>query len=121
MALIDPLRVVLHAARMSVTDHLFNASAAQTPGAPPPTAVLLPVRTAAQMLGIGRTKAYELIEAGELELVHIGRSALVPADSVHAFVRRLRAAAIPAGPSGCPTRVVELRSSPSGDSQPPAA
>lgn len=122
VALTDALRVVLHAARMAVNDHLFNASADQAPGAPPPTAVLLPVRTAAQMLGIGRTKAYELIGAGELELVHIGRSALVPAESVHEFVNRLRSRRPSAtNPSSRQTGVVQLRSSPSGDSQPPAA
>ncbi|MGQ0431319.1 MAG: helix-turn-helix domain-containing protein [Microthrixaceae bacterium] len=107
---------------MAVNDHLFNASDDQAPGAPPRAAVLLPVRTAAQMLGIGRTKAYELIGAGELELVHIGRSALVPAESVHEFVRRLRAQASgSSGPSSRPTGVVQLWSSPSDDSQPPAA
>lgn len=99
---------------MSANHHALN-------GTDDPAAVLVAVATAAQMLGIGRTKAYELIDAGELELVHIGRSALIPTDSVHDFVRRLRAEASAAKQSGCPTRVVELRSSPSGDSQPPAA
>ena len=43
------------------------------------------------MLGIGRTKVYELVNDGELELVHIGCRALVPVDSVQSFSDRLRA------------------------------
>lgn len=55
---------------------------------PPP--VLLTVPQAAAMLGIGRTTAYELISAGNLEVVHIGRSTRVPVDAVHDLVAQLR-------------------------------
>ena len=41
---------------------------------------------AARLLSVGRTTVYELIAAGDLETVHIGRSMRIPADSVHAFV-----------------------------------
>ncbi|MAW99936.1 MULTISPECIES: helix-turn-helix domain-containing protein [Stakelama] len=46
---------------------------------------------AAQMLGIGKTKLYELIGSGELELVHIGRRSLILKSSIDDFVARLRA------------------------------
>lgn len=55
--------------------------------------ILLTIPEAARMLSIGRTLAYELIAAGELEVVHINRAARVPLDAVHAFVERRRAAA----------------------------
>lgn len=87
----------------------------------PPAAVLVPVTTAARMLGIGRTKVYELIGAGELELVHIGRSALVPADSVRDFADRLRSRSTGFAPSSPSAGVLQLRASRSDDSQPPAA
>lgn len=52
--------------------------------------LLLTVRQAAGALGIGRSTAYELIAAGQLEVVHIGRCARVPVDAVHTFVATLR-------------------------------
>ena len=55
-------------------------------------AVLLTIPDAARRLGIGRSKAYELVATGELEVVHIGRCVRVPVDAVENFVRRLRAA-----------------------------
>jgi len=51
---------------------------------------LLTVADAARLLGIGRTTTYELIAAGELDVVHIGRSARVPTTEIDAFVERLR-------------------------------
>ncbi len=53
-------------------------------------AILLTVRDAAQLLAIGRTSVYQLIADGELEVIHIGRAARIPATAVHAFVRRRR-------------------------------
>ncbi len=52
--------------------------------------LLLTVTQAAHLLAIGRTTAYELIAAGELEVVHIGRSARVPVEAVEELVTRLR-------------------------------
>ena len=51
--------------------------------------LLLTVVQAAAMLGVGRTTAYELIGSGELQVVHIGRSARVPVVAVHRYVERL--------------------------------
>lgn len=52
--------------------------------------LLLSVEEVARALGIGRSKTYELIATGELEVVHIGRAARVPVAAVEAFVERLR-------------------------------
>jgi excisionase family DNA binding protein len=51
--------------------------------------LLLKVAEAAAMLGIGRTKAYELIGRGELQIVHIDGAARVPLVAVHRYVDRL--------------------------------
>lgn len=51
--------------------------------------LLLRVHEAATMLGIGRTKAYELIGRGELQVVHIDGAARVPVVSVRSYVDRL--------------------------------
>ena len=52
--------------------------------------LLLSVAEAAAALGVGRTTAYELIAAGQLETVHIGRCARVPVAAVQELVDRLR-------------------------------
>jgi excisionase family DNA binding protein len=52
--------------------------------------LLLTVRETAHALGVGRSTAYELINAGELEVVHIGRACRVPVAVVEAYVERLR-------------------------------
>ena len=52
--------------------------------------LLLTVREAADRLGIGRSTAYELIAAGDLETVHIGRACRVPAVALDRFVETLR-------------------------------
>jgi excisionase family DNA binding protein len=62
--------------------------------ATPVTPLLLGVREAARMLGIGRSTLYELIAAGEIETVHIGRAARVPVAALHAFVERRRTAQV---------------------------
>lgn len=41
-------------------------------------------------LTIGRTSVYELIKRGDLDVVHIGRRCLVTAESMRAFVERLK-------------------------------
>lgn len=55
---------------------------------PPP--MLCKVPEACRRLGIGRTKLYALRDAGEIEMVRIGGSALVPLDSLERFVERVR-------------------------------
>ena len=51
---------------------------------------LLTVPEAARALGLGRSTVYELIGAGRLEVVHIGRAARVPVDALDSFVATLR-------------------------------
>lgn len=55
--------------------------------------LLITVAETAGVLGVGRTTVYELIASGDLEVVHIGRSARVPVAATRAFVDRLRARA----------------------------
>jgi excisionase family DNA binding protein len=52
--------------------------------------VLLDVEATARSLSIGKTKLFELIRAGELSTVAIGRRRLIPRDEVLAYVERLR-------------------------------
>ena len=52
--------------------------------------LLLTVRDAAEVLAVGRTTMYELITAGEIEVVHIGRSSRVPVAALEAFVEQKR-------------------------------
>jgi len=58
---------------------------------------LVTVDRAARLLGIGRTTLYELIAEGELQVVHIHRSARIPIDAIDAYVARLREARRPTG------------------------
>ena len=59
------------------------------PGAP----VLYALDDAAAHLGIGMTKLNELIAAGSLSTITIGRRRLVPAEDLTEFVSELRATA----------------------------
>jgi excisionase family DNA binding protein len=52
--------------------------------------LLLRPEEAAEVLGVGRTKVYELMAAGELESVQVGRSRRLPTAAVEAFVAGLR-------------------------------
>jgi excisionase family DNA binding protein len=56
-------------------------------------ALLLTPEEAAGVLRIGRTAVYELMAAGALESVHVGRSRRIPVAAVEAFVARLVAEA----------------------------
>jgi excisionase family DNA binding protein len=52
--------------------------------------LLLTPEDAAELLGVGRTKLYELLRVGAIESVRIGRARRVPADALHEYVTRLR-------------------------------
>jgi excisionase family DNA binding protein len=54
--------------------------------------LLLTPSEAARLLGISRTKIYELMYAGELRSVKIGRARRIPMSSVSEFVKSLEAA-----------------------------
>ncbi|GAC1386431.1 MAG: hypothetical protein NVSMB4_13620 [Acidimicrobiales bacterium] len=59
-------------------------------GCAPLPPALITVTQAARALGIGRSKTYELIATGDLEVVHIGRAARVPVEAIDELVQRLR-------------------------------
>jgi excisionase family DNA binding protein len=43
-------------------------------------------REAAELLSVSRTKVYELMAAGLLDSIHIGRSRRIPADALRRYV-----------------------------------
>lgn len=53
------------------------------------TATLLRIPEVQGRLGIKRSKVYELVAAGDLRIVKIGRAALIPSSDVDAFICRL--------------------------------
>ena len=61
-----------------------------------PLTVRVPV--AAQMLGIGRTKLYELIAKHEIDVVKLVSATLIVVDSLQAFIERQLASASSASP-----------------------
>lgn len=69
---------------MTITD------VGRTETAPQSTRLLLTVIEAARRLSIGRTTLYELINDGEIETLHVGRSCRIPVDSLDALVARRR-------------------------------
>jgi excisionase family DNA binding protein len=50
------------------------------------TALLIGVREAARLLGIGRDTAYTLIREGRLPAIHIGRRVLVPRAALERWI-----------------------------------
>lgn len=83
--------------------------------------MLLKIPAAARALSIGRTKTYELIARGELEVVHIDGFARVPVEALRSYVERLRTEAGDRRTRSRRVHAVEFVTSPPGDSQPPAA
>lgn len=53
-----------------------------------PAPLSVRISVAAAMLGIGRTKLYELIGAGEIELIKVGKVSLIPMRALEDFVER---------------------------------
>ena len=70
-------------AEVSIDRHEPNAAAPVEP-------LLLTIPQAALALAVGRTTVYELIGAGALEAVHIGRSVRVPVVAIRTFVDQQR-------------------------------
>jgi excisionase family DNA binding protein len=59
--------------------------------------LLVPVPEAAALLGIGRTRAWQLIYEGRLRAVRIGRRTLIPRTELERFVRELEQEAAASG------------------------
>ena len=49
--------------------------------------ILCSIADAAKMLGVGRSKAWQLVQSNQLETMAIGRRRLVRIDSIRAFAR----------------------------------
>ncbi|MDB5711673.1 MAG: excisionase family binding protein [Sphingomonas bacterium] len=52
----------------------------------PPEPLAVRIDVAATMIGLSRSKIYELIEEGAITSVKVGRSRLIPVASLHAFL-----------------------------------
>lgn len=52
--------------------------------------LLYTIKEAAEALRISRTKLYELMDADEIESIHIGRGRKIPADALRTYINRLR-------------------------------
>lgn len=55
-------------------------------GAPPPLTVR--VREACRLTGIGRSKLYELIAGGDIDIIKVGNITLIPMGSLQRFLDR---------------------------------
>jgi excisionase family DNA binding protein len=53
--------------------------------------LLLKIPEAAEVVGLGQSKVYELIRRGEFPVIHIGRAARVPAEELRRWVDELAA------------------------------
>ena len=53
-----------------------------------PMPITVRIRGACQLTGIGRSKLYELIAAGDIEIVKVGKITLIPVSSLLNFLER---------------------------------
>jgi len=88
--------------------------------ADPIPATLLTVEQAAEALAVGRSTLYQLLQAGQLRSVKIGRCRRIPRQSLDEFVRGLdagpntlrgAASASPPVPAGAQSDAVSVRAS----------
>jgi excisionase family DNA binding protein len=56
--------------------------------------LLLRISEAAEMLSVARSKAYAMVQAGELPVVRIGKSVRIPVRALNEYVERKTAAAL---------------------------
>lgn len=55
-----------------------------------PELLTVRIREACRITGIGRSKLYELIAEGEIEIIKVGAMTLVPVEGLRAFVETVR-------------------------------
>ncbi|MFM9852521.1 MAG: helix-turn-helix domain-containing protein [Sphingomonadaceae bacterium] len=55
-----------------------------------PAPLCVRVNVAARMIGIGRTKFYQLISDGEVEVIKVGNATLITTASLNAMIERRR-------------------------------
>jgi excisionase family DNA binding protein len=77
----------------------FDTSASTGPSTPQPR-VLLTVEVAAEQLSFSRTRLYQLLKAGEVESVKVGRLRRIPADALATYLQRLTAEQYGTRPGG---------------------
>ena len=77
----------------------------------PEQQLLTPVDSARTVLGgVGRTKVYELVNAGEIVKVCIGRRSFITTESLAAYVDRLTQAALAADDDASEHQTVNVTS-----------
>ena len=59
-------------------------------GQGPSLPITVRVREACRLTGIGRSKLYELIAAGEIEIVKVGKMTLIPTTALLRFLDQRR-------------------------------
>ena len=59
-------------------------------GPQPVEPICVRINDAARMIGVGRTKLYELIATGEVETVKFGKATRVTTASLHNLIRQRR-------------------------------
>lgn len=57
-------------------------------GHQPVEPICVRINDAARMIGVGRTKLYELISCGELETVKIGKATRITTASLHELIKQ---------------------------------
>ncbi|MEC3948634.1 helix-turn-helix domain-containing protein [Sphingobium sp. HWE2-09] len=57
---------------------------------PEPERITVRIKEACRITGIGRSKLYELIAEGEIDIVKIGTMTLIPGDSLKALTEGRR-------------------------------
>ena len=55
-----------------------------------PEPLTVRIKEACRITGIGRSKLYELIAEGEIEIIKVGTMTLVPVEGLRAFIRKVR-------------------------------
>jgi len=66
------------------THHMCNPHVAQI------SPISVRVKQACEIIGIGRSKLYQLIASGEIETIKIGCATLIPISSLHQFIEARR-------------------------------
>ena len=56
----------------------------------PPPRLTVRIADATKMLGIGRSKPYQLIGTGEVETIKLETATLIIVESIHALIERAR-------------------------------
>lgn len=69
----------------------------ETPHTLPLSQRLLARPEEAELLGVGRSTIYELMRAGDLHVVHIGRAARIPVEDLRLWVEAHESAGVHAG------------------------